>query len=300
MPPKQDPYEILGLPRGAAAAEVRARYRELARTHHPDKLHHLAEDERRRREDHFKEITVAYHYLAERRRGAGGGGGGDDEEDDDGSERWRAVWSRVESMFQDPDVWKKMGSILKDTMVDVVKAQQHQQQHQHTLQVPVTLEEVHRHKTKKIRVFLRGAPEPVFLHVQCGLFPRQEVACVVAGAERTVRLEMVAQEHARFRHDDVLGTQDLYHTMRVTLCDVLQGFERTVAGLDGEDIAIAWPGGGARGPEAPLHVPGKGLWGKGDLYVSLEVAWPTVAEWERLPLGRRGDLLELLRELQPC
>jgi DnaJ like chaperone protein len=35
---RDDPWEVLGVPRGADLATVRARWRELVRTHHPDKM----------------------------------------------------------------------------------------------------------------------------------------------------------------------------------------------------------------------------------------------------------------------
>jgi curved DNA-binding protein CbpA len=33
---RRDPYDVLGIPAGASAAEIKAVYRQLARTFHPD------------------------------------------------------------------------------------------------------------------------------------------------------------------------------------------------------------------------------------------------------------------------
>jgi molecular chaperone DnaJ len=65
MAPVRDLYEILGVPRGAAPAEIKAAYRKLARSLHPDVNADPADQER------FKEITGAYEILsdpAKRRR----------------------------------------------------------------------------------------------------------------------------------------------------------------------------------------------------------------------------------------
>ncbi len=59
MPPVsfRDYYEVLGVPRGASAEEIRGAYRKLARTNHPDVSKEAGA------EDRFKEISEAYEVL---------------------------------------------------------------------------------------------------------------------------------------------------------------------------------------------------------------------------------------------
>lgn len=57
----KDPYEILGVPKGASQSEIKAAYRKLAKQYHPDKyvgnpLADLASEK-------FKEINEAYETL---------------------------------------------------------------------------------------------------------------------------------------------------------------------------------------------------------------------------------------------
>jgi molecular chaperone DnaJ len=58
--PKRDPYEVLGLPRQATAAEIKTAYRKLALQHHPDRNpgDHTAEEK-------FKEVSLAYAVLGD-------------------------------------------------------------------------------------------------------------------------------------------------------------------------------------------------------------------------------------------
>ncbi len=82
-----DYYAVLGVPRHAGTAEVRRRFRELARQRHPDRFRG---EEKARAEREFQALTEAFNVLAdaERRRlhdrelsgdrPAPGGGGGID------------------------------------------------------------------------------------------------------------------------------------------------------------------------------------------------------------------------------
>src|ERR687884_1339400 len=80
---EQDYYEMLGVPRGADEAAIKAAYRRLAKEHHPDRKNGCKESEAR-----FKAINEAYDVLKDPQKRAaydrfgkaafqnGGGGGG--------------------------------------------------------------------------------------------------------------------------------------------------------------------------------------------------------------------------------
>jgi molecular chaperone DnaJ len=56
----RDPYEVLGVGRGASEADVKAAFRRLAALHHPDKNQGAQDSDQR-----FKEINAAYQILTD-------------------------------------------------------------------------------------------------------------------------------------------------------------------------------------------------------------------------------------------
>ena len=59
---KKDYYEILGVPRTAALADIKKTYRSLALKFHPDRV---PEAEKKVAEEKFKEISEAYGVLSD-------------------------------------------------------------------------------------------------------------------------------------------------------------------------------------------------------------------------------------------
>lgn len=60
----EDPYELLGLARGASPEQIKAAYRREMAKYHPDKVNHLAPEFRALAERRAKAIQRAYERLA--------------------------------------------------------------------------------------------------------------------------------------------------------------------------------------------------------------------------------------------
>ena len=104
---EQDYYDLLGVPRGADDAAIKAAYRNLAKEHHPDR-HNGCSD----KEAHFKAINEAYDVLKDPQKRAAydrfgraafqNGGGGHDPFGDAGFNGFSDIFSTIFGEFMDP------------------------------------------------------------------------------------------------------------------------------------------------------------------------------------------------------
>ena len=66
---ESDPYALFKLSPGASQEDIDARYKELAKDYHPDRVAHLGEDLRKVAHEKMIEIQRAYNTLSHRASG---------------------------------------------------------------------------------------------------------------------------------------------------------------------------------------------------------------------------------------
>lgn len=67
----RDPYQVLGIQRGASEEEIKKAYRKLSRIYHPDA--NVNNPNKEQAEEKFKEIQQAYQQIMKEREGGGSG-----------------------------------------------------------------------------------------------------------------------------------------------------------------------------------------------------------------------------------
>ena len=247
----ENPYSVLGVAQNATLLEVRQRYIELAKLHHPDKLKGVSEEERRHHEEVFKKVSNAYQRI---QMSQGDGVGGNSEE----TYHWREVWASVESMLRDFFVPVETKPVTKTI---------------HSFRMNVTLEEVHCRKVKKLEMILRDEKAPLYVKVNCGDFPYVEVE----DAGHTYQLHMVLQPHPHFTLD---AKMHLHYTHSMLLSDYIKGQTVRLTGLDGEEMEVSVT------PfcnlKDPMVISKRGLKDEGDLYIHLELRPPRWEAWTKM------------------
>lgn len=297
-----DPYIILGLPRDATFEQIRIRYKQLAKQHHPDKWSNIdsQSEEYRFHEEEFKKITVAYHVLEEEkvhgnyRSNTSTSTSSNTSPSGNGrtKEEWNDIWKRMEDLLAKKNILSHLSNLFKVAVEEVGKTRISQ----HHFTVPVTLEEITAKKRKKIRLFLKDNPEPFYVTFPCENYPEYETAVVRNNVVMQVKLHMKALPHERYEVDEIIeGELDLFCTLRLNLYDYFNGKSLTWTHLDGREIQVDIP------PLCGKHqgyiwqkMDGYGLLGKGSLYISVEWSLPTQSQWVHISLLNQENFLDVL------
>lgn len=235
-----DPYEILGVSKTATEAEIKRRYHELAKKHHPDKLGHLSATERADHEEKFKKITAAYEYLRQPR-------GGDD------AINWGDLWAKLMR-----DLAAKAAARRAATPCV------------HEVFYDVSIEDIIANKKRKIRVFLSGQESPIFLKICAREKGPIEITKRIDGAEHIIKINLRVKEHPDYWFDDVFSPPALYTSAEIQWHEYLIGCERQfmIPGDASNGQTIQIPA-FSRGPLGPIKI-APDL----DLYIVIEIAPP--------------------------
>lgn len=322
---KKDPWTILGIPRTATEEEIKAQYRKLALSLHPDKHSAgLTPEQKKEREERFKDVSVAYQVAMDIAKLRGSSAGSQDPNHPlyEDYEKWRGMWERVEEMIRTQDLVSVLKDAVKGTLHDMARvavkrmskaangaertesddedasdisssvdtnSNREDDEHtipeeEHVFKLTVSLNEVHRRKNRKVRLFLQNYPkDPVMVEVDFDTFPEMVHYHVVHGTKHRIVIQMVPKKHPVYYWDPLLGGYDLYTTVPISLYEYLTGAIKIIPRL-GEDVEeplmLEVPA--FIGLKSPIVYENMGLRGKGALYVMVEVILPMRNNWEIL------------------
>uniref|UniRef100_A0A6C0CTN1 J domain-containing protein n=1 Tax=viral metagenome TaxID=1070528 RepID=A0A6C0CTN1_9ZZZZ len=276
-----DPYHILGLSYPSTKEEIRSRYLELAKKHHPDKLAHLSEEERKAHEETFKKISVAYELLNKK------------EFNNTSQCEWTGIWSYMENFMNDPNMLRNMSDLLKN-VVDIAREYKKQKGSEHHIKIEVSLEEVHLRKEKKLRLFLKNIQDPIFITVDCGCYPSFLYTHITPNEQTLfIHLDFVLKQHDTYVLDDLFEPYDLVTEVNVTLYEYFTGGQKSLIYLDGSLINYTLL------PYSLNHIliENKGLYEKGTLRILTKICVPTKEEIAKVDLKTLEKIINNLKLL---
>jgi len=316
---RNNPYEIFGIQRSATIAQVKTRYFELARKHHPDKLDiNTSDEEKKKHEEIFKEITNAYSKINKEKefeaKYGTSNGFNFNMSDDMQHEDWRSVWAGLESLFNAPDTWERMKNIVTDTIKDTIyevamhninnstKKWKDTSIKHHSITVPVSLEEVHLKKQKKLRLFLKDIKLPVFITLDIGEYPDTSVTHIIDNNTIYIDFTMELITHPLYRMDDILESWDLWalQSIKITWVEYLCGKTIEIDYIDGTKLNVIIEPFKIQNPYTILD---KGLCGLGNLYIGIDLEPPinkNKEKWNNLDNKFKNVFIKQLEELYKC
>jgi curved DNA-binding protein len=291
----KDYYQILGVPRGASADEIKKAYRRLARKYHPDVSKETGA------EDKFKEVNEAHDVLSDPEKRAAydqlgsyrpgqefrpppdwgrqfGGGAGGFAAGDMGGMDFGDLFSELFGMGAGRSGRQGFAGSPHGRDVEAV--------------VHVTLEEAYHGTERQLQLSAPGGqPRNVRVRIPAGAVSGRRLRvpgkgqASVHGPAGDLYLIIEVDPHALYR----LEGKDLYLDTPVTPWEAALGTSLVVPTLAG-NVRLKVPAGAKSGQK--LRLPGKGMPspdGAGDGYVVLQIALPPeLSEAER-------DLYEQLR-----
>jgi DnaJ-class molecular chaperone len=327
---KRDYYEVLGIPRTAAADEIRKAHRKLVRQHHPD-----VNKNNPKSEEKFKEVQEAYDVLSDDTKrknydqfghagvdaGAGGGGGDPFEAfrraqqsgRAPGPGRWQAGPNVSVEDF-DLNGEGNFAGIFEQFFGGgggrAGRAQQGRTrgrpapQRGEDIEYPVTLTfaQAARGMTLPLQINRDGKLETIDIKIPAGVKDGSRVRIkgrgqqVIGGETGDLFIITKVMPHPYFRRDDL----DIYLDLPISMYEAILGAKVDVPTLDG-NVTLTIPPGTNGGSK--LRIKGRGVergGEKGDQYVITRITVPKVLDeasrqllqqlQQKNPLDARADV----------
>lgn len=299
----RDPYEILGVGKEATAEQIRAAYRKLAKTSHPD-LH----PGDKQAEERFKELSAAYEFLADEEKRAQYDRG---EIDATGAPRMRETFWRDYAEGPGGGKYASGGGFenaadLEEMIQELFGGRRGRMRMRGSdvrYRLEIDLADVARGGKRSLALADGGAVE---VTIPAGVEDGQVLRLrgkgspgLGGGAPGDALIEVRVRPHKHFERKG----SDIHLSLPVTLAEALGGAKVMVPTLRGA-VTMTLPKGATTG--TTLRLKGKGLphgRGHGDQYVRLEVALPPAADAELAAMVQRWEAAhaydprrELMRE----
>ena len=276
---KRDYYEILGVSRNATKEEIKKAYKRLARKYHPD-LH----PGNKEMEEKFKEINEAYQILSddEKRKqydlfGHAGVGGG--QADSGGGWYYKAGGPDFDFDFGG------IGIDLGDIFENIFKKRR-STKYYHSNFKPKG-QDLHSRMDIDILEAIRGAKKTITIDRGTGRIETIEVS-IPAGIRdgQVLRLrekgapgpggygDLYIKIGVKERSDIKRAGDDIYMDLPITLSEAILGAKINITTPTGDQVEVKIPEGIKSGQK--LRLKGKGVNGKGDLYLVILIHPPVI------------------------
>jgi DnaJ-class molecular chaperone len=282
-----NPYKILGVPVGSSIEEVKKVYKSIALKSHPDKLNNISDvNERNIKIKEFVDATNAYNKILK----------GDVEDysfidEDFDFENYNFTfddWEQTINSIRQSDLFKDVVSMIMKFKSKIKK---------HNINVDIKYSDYFSNNKKKLRLFLKGIDEPVYINLDCKKYP----SCIINyfddndnEHEINIKMELINDPKINngYYHEINDNSINLYYDIPITTVEYLIGNVKEIIFINKEKLQI-----NIEPFSKELEIKGYGI-NNADLIIKLIYNPIEKENWYKLTDADRNEMVRILKNIK--
>jgi len=285
----RNPYEILGISIDSSMEEVKKAYKIIALKSHPDKLNNITDiDVKNKKIKEFMEATNAYNRII------GGDVGNDWDYESYDFENYKFTFEDWEETINNI----RQSDLLKDLVSMFMKYKSKAKKH--NINVDIKYQDYFNLGKKKLRLFLKGIEEPVYINLNCKKYP----SCIINYIDDNdneheiyIQMKLINDKEVNnnFYHlddDNDVDIKDLYYDLKIDTLDYLIGGSKELSFINKENLQIK-----IEPFASETKLEGYGI-NNGDLIVRFVYEPIEKENWEKLLDADKNEMVRILEKLK--
>lgn len=286
-----NPYIILGLPIGSSIDDVKKVYKSIALKSHPDKINNISDiNERNKRIKEFIDSTNAYNRIL---KGDYNCDSNDYDSNDYNYDDYKFTfedWEETINNIRQSDLFKDVVSMIMKFKSKIKK---------HNINVDIKYADYFSNHKKKLRLFLKGIEEPIYINLDCKKYP----SCIINyfddndnEHEITIQMTFINDKIVNndFYHNDSDDSDnsnkiDIYYNMKIDTIDYLIGNTKELQFFNKEIIKINIQ------PFAKEFIINNYGINKGNLIIIFDYQQIKKENWDKLSDADRNEFIRILK-----
>lgn len=286
MSQNKNPYEILGISLDSSIEDVKKAYKIIALKSHPDKLNNISDiNEKNRKIKEFMNATNAYDKIM---NGDCEIGNNNYDYDDWDYKFTYEDWEETINNIRQSDLLKDLVSMFMKYKSKAKK---------HNINVDIKYQDYFNPGKKKLRLFLKGIEEPVYINLNCKQYPE----CIINYIddndnehEIQVNIKLINDKEVNnnYYQLDEDNEDNLYYDLPIDTIDYLLGGTKELLFFNKEILLITIT------PFAnEFRIEKKGI-NNGDLIIKFNYEPIKKENWDKLIDADKNEMVRILQKLK--